>query len=398
MTTQNPQHCIVHYDEIALKGRNRALFENQTIFHLRRLLQPCKLKQVSKPRGRILLMFNEYPPWEQIIPALSKVFGVAHAFPVYACSPSLEEFQKSLLESLPTRSFKSFGVKCRRTDKKFPASSQEIKIQIGNFIREFTRTEVNLDNPDCWVEIEVAKEAIYYGYERHEGPRGLPIPVSGKVVTLLSGGIDSPVASYQMMRRGCENIFVHFHSSPLTSLAAIEKVRKIVNLLSLYQGPSKLYLVPFSALQRQIVAFAPASLRVLLYRRAMVRIAEKIAQKEKAEALVTGDNLGQVASQTLPNLASIEKACLLPILRPLLCFDKIQIVELAKKIETYPLSILPDQDCCRFMLPEFPATRAPLSILEKVEGDFSLQAEMDQCLQQTSLEFLDPRKIESLKT
>jgi len=395
MTPPQARHCIVHYDEIALKGRNRNAFEHLAMKHLYRLLNPLGLQEIRKPRGRFLLLFKEGVDWALAAQRIAKVFGVTNFSPAYRCGLSLEELQASLKESLPSQSFKSFGVDAKRPNKKFPFDSKAIKVQAGGFIAQATGAKVDLSHPDCWVEIEVMEDAIYYSYQRFEGPRGLPIPASGKLMTLLSGGIDSPVAAYQMMRRGCEMSFVHFHSSPFTNQASIEKVRKMLEILTPYQGSSRLYLVPFAAFQQKIVAYCPASLRVILYRRAMVRIAEKLASQENAQGLVTGDNLGQVASQTLPNMACIDQACGLPIFRPLVSFDKIHITELARKIGTFEISILPDQDCCSFMTPDNPTTRASLHLLEKSEGDFPLQQELDQCLQQSSLEVLGGNETKS---
>lgn len=396
MSSLQPQHCIAHYDEIALKGKNRSKFEGLAMNHMRRLLNPYGLDHIKKPRGRFILQFKSNPNWPEILKGMEKVFGITHFSPVYKTLPTLEALKESLAISLKNTSFKSFGIETKRPNKKIPLSSQSIKVEIGAFINQATQAKVNLTNPECWVEIEIDEEAAYYSFERFEGPRGLPIPASGKMMCLLSGGIDSPVAAYQIMRRGCELSFVHFHSSPFTNQASIEKVRKLVETLLPYQGKIHLYLVPFAALQQKIVAYAPASLRVILYRRAMVRIAEKLAQQEKAQALITGDNLGQVASQTIQNIACIDKASTIPILRPLISFDKLHIIQIAKNIHTYPISILPDEDCCHFMLPDQPATKASLIALEKAEGDFPLQEEMDKCLQQSSLEIFDSVQAKSL--
>ncbi len=386
MTSPTPQHCIAHYDEIALKGRNRNIFECMALDHLRRLLNPLGLQEIRKPRGRFLLVFKENLNWNLILENMTQVFGITSFAPVFRSALSIEELQNSFRQTLITSSFKSFGIQVKRPNKRFPLNSQGIKVQIGSLIAQITSAKVDLENPECWVQIEVMEDAIYYSYKSYEGPRGLPIPASGKVMTMLSGGIDSPVAAYQIMRRGCESAFVHFHSSPFTNQASIEKVRKVIERLNTFQGNSHLYLVPFAALQQKIVAYTPAPFRVILYRRAMVRIAEKLAQQEKAQALVTGDNLGQVASQTLQNMACVDKACNMAILRPLISFDKVQIIDLAKKNKSFEISILPDQDCCSFMVPEHPSTRAPLYLLEKAERDFPLQDEIDHCLQQTSLE------------
>lgn len=391
MTSSTPQHCIAHYDEIALKGKNRILFERMAMHHLRRLLNPLGLEHIRKPRGRFILQFKAQPPWNEIASRIQKVFGITHFAPAFRTAPTLDSLKESLSQNLNKNSFKTFGIQTKRPNKNIPLTSQEIKIKIGHFIQELTKAKVDLSNPECWIEIQIDEEAAFYSFQKNECPGGLPIPASGRVMTLLSGGIDSPVAAYQIMRRGCESLFIHFHSSPFTNQASIEKVRKLVKILSPYQGSSKLYLIPFAPLQQQIVAHTPAPLRVILYRRSMVKIAEKIALREKARALITGDNLGQVASQTLSNMACVDKAASLPILRPLISFDKLQITRLARKIGTFPISTLPDEDCCHFMLPDQPATRSSPFLLEKAEENFPHQNEMDKCLQQSSLEiFSEP--------
>lgn len=397
MTAPSLRHCIIRYDEIALKGRNRTDFEVLAMNNLRRLLNPLGLYEIKKPRGRFILLFKENPEWPAIQNNITKVFGITSFSPAYRCELNIEDLKNSLHITLANQSFQTFGVEVKRPNKTFPLDSQAIKIQIGSFIVEKTQAKVNLKQPECWVEIEVMEDSIYYSYQRFEGPRGLPIPVSGKLMTLISGGIDSPVAAYQMMRRGCEMDFIHFHSSPFTNQASIEKVRKMVQLLQPYQGRAQLYLVPFASFQKQIVAHSPAPLRVVLYRRTMVRIAQILAERSKAQGLVTGDNLGQVASQTLHNMHCIDQATSLPILRPLISFDKMHIINQARKIGSYPISVLPDQDCCSFMVPEYPATRAGLHSLEKAEGEIALAEETDKCLQQTSLEIIGTNETESKK-
>jgi thiamine biosynthesis protein ThiI len=262
----------------------------------------------------------------------------------------------------------------------------EIEREIGRFVQSFHSARVDLESPECWIRIEVGEEHIYFSFEKQDGPGGLPQPLAGRVLALISGGIDSPVAAYQLMRRGCEVIFVHFHSAPYTSPASIAKVRRIVKLLNEYQMDSKLYVVGLGELQQKIVALAPPEDRVVLYRRAMIQIAERIARKEKALSLVTGEVLGQVASQTLTNLTIIEAATSLPLFRPLIGMDKREVVDLAKKIGTYPLSILPDQDCCSYMLPPSPTTRAKRIWIEQTENELSICDYMDKIISEAQSE------------
>jgi thiamine biosynthesis protein ThiI len=226
----------------------------------------------------------------------------------------------------------------------------------------------------------------YYSVQREPGPGGLPTGSSGKVACLISGGIDSPVAAYRMMKRGCRAVFVHFHGRPYVSRASEEKVREIVEALTQYQLYSRLYLVPFGDIQRKIVLGAPAPFRIVLYRRMMVRIAEELARRERCWALVTGDSVGQVASQTPENLSVVEEAAQLPILRPLIGMDKLEITEQAQRIGTFETSIEPDQDCCRLFVPAHPSTKADLDQIRKVERGFDLTALVKQGLEKAELE------------
>ena len=220
--------------------------------------------------------------------------------------------------------------------------------------------------------MELVGQHAYLYFEKIAGGGGLPARSGGRVMCLLSGGIDSPVAAYRLMRRGCQMMYVHFHSFPHTTAESQEKVRRIIQILSRYQLESRLYMVPFAELQREIVAFAPPSLRVVLYRRFMVRIAEVIAAKEKAAALVTGDSLGQVASQTLNNLRAVSAAASIPIFRPLIGDDKEEIIRVARAIGTYEISILPDQDCCTMFVPRHPETMARLEQVDQAESVFEV--------------------------
>jgi thiamine biosynthesis protein ThiI len=226
---------------------------------------------------------------------------------------------------------------------------------------------VSLKNPDQTIYIELLSKEAYVSTEKIDGPGGMPVGVSGKVVCLLSGGIDSPVAAYRMIKRGCRAVFVHFSGRPLVSRASEEKARDLVKLLTSYQYKSRLYIVPFGEIQRDIVLNTPAPFRVVLYRRMMLRIAEHIAERERCWGMVTGDSLGQVASQTPENLSVIGEAATLPILRPLIGMDKIEITDEARKLGTYEISIEPDQDCCKLFTPPHPSLKTRRDVLQNVE-------------------------------
>jgi len=253
-------------------------------------------------------------------------------------------------------------------------------VALGAAVQHATGAGVNLDAPDVKVHVEiVGKRALMYA-DRFEGPGGLPVGVSGKVVSLLSGGIDSPVATYRICKRGAKAVLCHFHSAPFTDTSSERKAAELARLIATWQGPTTLYLVPLGDAQQQIVVNAPPDLRVVLYRRLMVRIAARVARSESAKALVTGDSLGQVASQTLANIACVDDVATLPVLRPLIGDDKQEIVRLAQRIGTYETSILPFEDCCSLFVPRSPATAASIASCQKAETNLDVDALVSSCL------------------
>jgi tRNA uracil 4-sulfurtransferase len=277
------------------------------------------------------------------------------------------------LDSLNGARFESFRIETQRGDKTFPMTSPEINRRLGAAVKAKSGARVDLENAAFTVTVEILPRDAFFGFNKISGPGGLPVGASGRLVVLISGGIDSPVAAYRMMQRGCRLIFVHFHSAPFQDRTSQEKVRQLLSVLTRHQFASRLYLVPFGEIQRQIVAAVARPLRVVLYRRMMLRIAEAIARKEKAKALVTGESLGQVASQTLDNMAVIQQATRLPILRPLVGMDKQEIIDQARRIGTFETSSIPDQDCCQLFVPKHPATKARFDEVEEDETKFDVK-------------------------
>jgi thiamine biosynthesis protein ThiI len=368
--------AIVHYHELALKGRNRPYFQNRLVRHLRSLLKPFGIRQVDALPGRIRVMLPEEAAWDDVKGALGRVFGVTHFSPAQsvplAPDGNLELMKTAIGEAVAVRSFGTFRVSTKRADKRYPLTSIEVDRAIGAHICALTGKRVSLGAPDLTIEIELLTRDAYFSLEREQGPGGLPTGVSGKVACLLSGGIDSPVAAYRMMKRGCQAVFVHFHGRPYVTRASEEKVRELVALLTRYQLYSRLYLVPFGDIQRQIVLGAPAPFRIVLYRRMMLRIAEELARRERCWGLVTGDSLGQVASQTPENLTVVQEAAQLPVLRPLIGMDKLEITREAERIGTFETSIEPDQDCCRLFVPPHPVIRSDAEQVRRIERGFDL--------------------------
>ncbi len=364
--------AIVHYHELALKGRNRPFFEQRLVDHLRQTLRDLKIRQIQALNGRIRIELPEGASREEARTRLARVFGCTHfvigrAIKMEVSHPDLTPMKNAAAELVRNRTFDTFRVHAKRADKRFPWTSMDIEREVGAHIGALTGKRVNLKAADLTVHIELIAKEAFVAIEREAGPGGLPIGVSGSVACLLSGGIDSPVAAYRMMKRGCRTVFVHFHGRPYVSRASEEKVRELTQLLTTYQLASRLYLIPFGDIQQQIVVGAPAPFRVVLYRRMMLRIAEELAHRERCWGLVTGDSLGQVASQTPENLSVVQEAATLPILRPLIGMDKTEITEEARRLGSFETSIEPDQDCCRLFVPPHPSTKTKLDQIRRIE-------------------------------
>lgn len=365
---------LIRYHEIALKKGNRPYFVELLRRNLASSVSGLGLKEIKNLPGRLLLLFDEKADREEIIDRVRWVFGVANFSFVESALRDLEILKSKILASIDRRQFDSFRIVTKRGDKDFPLTSPEINRDIGAAVKERSGARVDLINAELTVSIEILPRNAYFGFDKIVGAGGLPVGASGRALSLISGGIDSPVAAYRMMQRGCQLVFVHFHSTPYLDKTSQEKVRELVTLLTRHQFFSRLYLVPFGEIQRQIVASVLRPLRVIFYRRMMMRIADAIARKERADALVTGESLAQVASQTLKNLSVIEKATPLLVLRPLVGMDKQEIINQARKIGTFETSTIPDQDCCQLFVPRHPATKAELVNVEKAESRLDLAA------------------------
>lgn len=383
-------HVLVHYHELALKGRNRKHFEYRLVQHLRRALKPITHVHVEALQGRIRVSFEDEAAWPPLKNQLERVFGIVNfsltrSVPLPFDNPDIRALKTAIQSDLPINSYNTFRVSAKRADKRFPKTSMEVEQEIGAAVVEQTGKKVQLKNPDLTILVELVPPEAYYSCHRDQGAGGLPTGTGGKVVSLISGGIDSPVATYRMLKRGCKAVFVHFHGRPYLSRVSEEKVQDIVKLLTSYQLHSRLHLVPFGEIQSQIVVNSPPSVRVVLYRRLMLRIAAKIAEQEEAWGLVTGDSLGQVASQTPENIAVINQATTMPILRPLIGMDKIEITQQAEAIGSFETSIEPDQDCCTLFVPKHPRTRCDLPSILKVEENLDIPNLIQQGLQSREL-------------
>jgi thiamine biosynthesis protein ThiI len=358
---------VVHYQELALKGKNRPWFLGRLVRHLRHAVSDLDVTTVRALMGRIEIVLGPSVPVEAVSERVRRTFGVAN-FSLAGRSPlDLDAIAQAILRDLGDRSCRTFRVSARRADKRYPLTSPQVEREVGGRIKEGRGWTVDLDEPELDIRLELLTDQAFYFFAKDRGPGGLPTGTAGRVACLLSGGIDSPVASHRMMKRGCTATFVHFHSYPILSRASQEKARELVTLLTKWQHRSRLYLVPFGEIQQQVVLSVPGPMRVVVYRRLMLRIAERIARQRHCQALVTGDVVGQVASQTLENLAVVGSVATLPLMRPLIGMDKDEITAEAQRLGTYPISIIPDQDCCTLFTPRNPMTRAKLMEVEAAE-------------------------------
>ncbi len=381
---------IVHYGEVGLKGRNRSFFENRLVRNIKQVLEDTEYVNVHRIYGRILVTLGAQSDIPEIQRRLHKVMGIAHFELCRVTEQNMEAIKNGALEWIQGREFHTLKVETRRANKRFPLTSPEISADVGGYLLKHTGAKADMHRPDlvCWIEI--VEESAYIYVEKIRGIGGLPVGVSGKVLVMLSGGIDSPVAAWRMMKRGAKAIFIHFYSYPYTDKASLEKTTELVEILAKSNHRTQVYFVPFAEIQREIVTKTPAPFRVILYRRMMVRIAEQIAAQERAVTLVTGESLGQVASQTLGNLKVIEDAASLPILRPLIGDDKEEIVNLAQQIGTFSVSTLPHQDCCSLFVPDHPATNAAIEDVQAAEDALEVDALVEQALKAVEKQTVNP--------
>jgi thiamine biosynthesis protein ThiI len=370
----------VHYAEIGLKGKNRVFFEKRLVDNIKLTLRGTGYAEVERLHDRILVHLGQNADITEVKRRLRQVMGIAHFELSSRTERDITAIKEVALRHIQDVSYESLKVETRRTDKTFPLTSPQVSAEVGGYLVTKTGTRADMHNPDlvCWVKI--THNAAYISTEKIPGVGGLPVGVSGKVLVMLSGGIDSPVAAWQMIKRGAKAVFVHFYSYPYTDKASLEKVIELAQILAVPNYRSTVYLVPFAELQQIIVAATPSPFRVLLYRRMMTRIAQRVATMENAEALVTGESLGQVASQTLTNLRSIEAIADIPILRPLIGEDKVEIIEKAQRIGTFDVSTRPHQDCCSLFVPKHPATRASVTDLADAESGLDVDTLVEEAL------------------
>lgn len=389
-----PDYIICHYNEIGLKGKNRKFFEERLMKNIKMGLNhkvPGSFKHVKRISGRIIVILDQAGGINQkkIELVLKNIFGIAYFAFALNVKQNISDIEKNCLHLLQDKNFKNFRISTQRSKKEYPLTSQKINEKIGAYIVEKLNKKVDLTKPDVTCFVEIVEKFAFVFLKKIKGSGGLPISTGGKAIVLLSGGIDSPVASFYVLKRGLNAVFLHFYSPPYTSEASVKKASNLVKIINKFQFKSKLYLAPFAEIQKEILINTPAKLRVVLYRRFMLRIAREIAKKEEAQAIVTGESIGQVASQTIENIGVIAEIIDLLILRPLIGFDKHEIIEQAKRIGTYPVSILPHQDCCARFLPKHPATRARLAEVEQAEKNLNISDLIKSAIKNIKLEIVN---------
>lgn len=386
------QLVLVRYGELSLKGGNRKDFERALVNNIRRATEKISKVRVERLHGR-LAVHPEARAME-VAERLRDVFGITSVSPAWSVESRSDSIVESAalvleraLESYPGRDDISFRVSTVRADKRFPMNSNEFSRHVADCVLppHEDRIRVQLKGAELELGIEIRAERSYVFAERLPGPGGLPVGTLGRAVCLLSGGIDSPVAAWLTMKRGCAVSFVSFHSAPYLGESSKQKIVRLVRKLSRYQPRNRLFVIPFAEIQESIRDTAPPAYRTVLYRRMMQRLASRVASRDRARALVTGESLGQVASQTLENLTCIEDASELPVLRPLISMDKVETIDLAKRIGTFTTSILPEPDCCTVFMPPKPMIRGRVAECEAAEAALDLEGLIRRALEGTEV-------------
>ncbi|TDF96713.1 tRNA uracil 4-sulfurtransferase ThiI [Paenibacillus piri] len=387
-----PDLIVLRLGELTLKGKNRHRFEKAINEQVRRVLRPFPKLNFIREFGRVYIELNG-ESFPHIAEKLKKVLGLGSFSPVLTAPLELEAVRLAAQEAMQaavtdyrTKETEiKFKVTVRRVNKSFPYDSQQMnKLVGGSILRAVPGLKVDVNNPDIELKIELRDERALIFSQVVEGTGGFPLGTNGKAMLMLSGGIDSPVAGFLALRQGLKLEAVHFHSYPYTSERSQQKVKELVGKLSAYAGDIKLHMVPFTSVQTKVHQAYKQNLLITILRRAMFRITEKLADGSGASAIVTGESLGQVASQTLASMNAIGRAVGIPVIQPLICMEKQQIIRIAEMIDTFDISIQPHEDCCTLFLPPSPSTNPNLRVVESIESKMEwLEAELDEAVKQT---------------
>lgn len=375
---------LIHYGELGLKGLNRPLFEKKLIENIGRAFDGLKYERIRKIQGRIILELTEQSDARKIEDSLKKVFGIAWFAFCFMTEANLENIKELVVNKFQLEACTKVKVSAKRADKTLPFTSMDVNRELGAYLVKRFNAEISLKEPQKEIFVELAEGKAYIFDRKIKGLYGLPVGVSGKVLHLLSGGIDSPVAAWLLMKRGCEVDFLHFHAFQKFDKRKSAKILRLVKILTQYCFKSRVFFVPFYPFQIEAVE-APVRYRLILFRRFMIRVAEGIANKYGIKALGSGENLAQVSSQTLENIAVINKATSLLIFRPLLTYEKNETVKLANQIGTFEISTLPYKDCCSLFIAKHPVTKAKLEMVESIEKRLNLNDAIRESLEEIEI-------------
>ena len=385
---------IARHGEIGVKGQNRYIFENKLVKNIRNSLKEIGKLNVYKDHGRIYIDVEDYD-YESIINEARKVFGVVSVSPGIKLEKDYEALKKAchdiLEEKIDFNVIKTFKVTCKRGDKNFRLTSPEMGRDIGGYLLSHFGNEISVDvhSPQLMVEAEIRQDCAIAYVERFDGFGGLPLGTNGRALSLLSGGIDSPVATWLVAKRGVDVEVVHYHSYPFTSERAKEKVIELARILSKYCGKLKMHSINILPIQKEINKNCKEEEMTIISRRFMMRIAQEVAKKRHCDALITGESIGQVASQTIQGLTATNSVVDIPVFRPAIAMDKTEIVNLAKKIGTYETSIIPEEDCCTVFLPKHPLTKPRVERLELSENSLDVEALIKEAIENMTSEEIE---------
>lgn len=372
-------HILIRYGELSLKGKNRKNFIHRLSDNLKKALKGFPTLEFEAQYDRMYVYLHQ-EDCDAVCGVIAKVFGISSFSPAMKVEPTMEAVLDSINQAIDLSTPHTFKVKARRHDKSFELNSDAINRAVATQILKNSDWKVDVHHPEVTILIEVRADAIYVMTEKIEGAGGFPVGVGGRAMVLLSGGIDSPVAAYLMMKRGIHLEAIHFAAPPYTSAEARDKVFQLARLIAPYQGDLVVHVVPFTTLQLAIYQHAPESYAITLMRRMMMRIADGLAQKRHCLAIGTGESVGQVASQTLESMNCINAVTNMPMIRPVVCMDKVEIIDIARHIGTYETSILPFEDCCTIFTPKAPVTKPRKEKCEAYEARWDWQEMVDDCI------------------
>lgn len=363
------QYCIlIHYHELGLKKKNRTWFEKIFQKNINTHLKSLPFQNINTYASRVFVFGIDYEKWNDYKKILKNIMGLKNAILMYKIDADLIQIENVAKMLIQDKTFDSFRISARRQDKQFEYTSKEMDRLIGAKVQEACKKNVSLNQPDVNIMIEIVRGQAFIGTEKITGYGGLPNNTGETAISLLSSGIDSPVASFQILKRGVNLVYAHFHSAPATNKQSINNCKSIINTLSQFQPNTILYIYPLLEIQKLIMDKAPDKLWVIMFRRAMIKLSCMLAEELNAKALITGENIGQVSSQTLSNIHTISSMSNFPIIRPLAGHNKEEIINLAKMINTYEDSIAPHQDCCAFFTPIHPELKGHVKKIEYIES------------------------------